>query len=152
MTQQSTFSLLWIRWGLCCNTWQPLDQIYISFKIKIGAVSIWVRLKVDICYSGIYMEINWILYSSLINCFILVVYKYSRDSSVVIATGYGLNNRRFGVWVAVGSRIFSISSRSSLGPTQPPVQRVPGAFLPRVKRSGREAHQSPPSSAEVKKI
>jgi len=35
-------------------------------------------------------------------------------------------------------------------PTQPPVQWVPGAFPPRVKRSGREFDHSSPSSAEVK--
>jgi hypothetical protein len=36
--------------------------------------------------------------------------------------------------------------------TQPPTQWVPGTLFPRVKRPGREADHSPPSSAEVKKI
>jgi hypothetical protein len=40
---------------------------------------------------------------------------------------------------------FSTSSRPALGPTQPPIQRLPG-----VKRPGREADQSPPSAGEVK--
>jgi hypothetical protein len=35
----------------------------------------------------------------------------SRDSVVYIATGYGLNGRRFGVRVLVGSRIFSSPRR-----------------------------------------
>jgi hypothetical protein len=38
----------------------------------------------------------------------------------------------------------------SLGPTQHPVQWVPRALAPRVKRPGHEADRSPPSSAEVK--
>jgi hypothetical protein len=38
----------------------------------------------------------------------------------------------------------------ALGPTQPPIQWVPGALSLGVKRPGREAGHSPPSSAEVK--
>jgi hypothetical protein len=37
-----------------------------------------------------------------------------------------------------------------MGPTQPPIQWVPGALSPRVKRPGRETDHSAPSSAEVK--
>jgi hypothetical protein len=37
-----------------------------------------------------------------------------------------------------------------LGPTQPPVQWVPGALSLGIKRQGREADHSPTSSAEVK--
>jgi hypothetical protein len=39
----------------------------------------------------------------------------------------------------------------SLGPTQSPIQWVPWALSLGVKRQGREADHSPPSSAEVKK-
>jgi hypothetical protein len=38
------------------------------------------------------------------------------------------------------------------GPTQPPIQWVPGALSPGAKRQGREADHSPPTSAEVKKM
>jgi hypothetical protein len=41
-------------------------------------------------------------------------------------------------------------SRTALGPTQLPIQWVPGALSLRVKLPGREADHSPPSSAEVK--
>jgi hypothetical protein len=37
-----------------------------------------------------------------------------------------------------------------LGPTQPPIQWVPGALSLGVKLPGREADHSPPSSVEVK--
>jgi hypothetical protein len=43
--------------------------------------------------------------------------------------------------------VFSTSSRPALGPTQLPIQWVPG-----VKRTGREADHSPPTSAKVKKM
>jgi hypothetical protein len=36
----------------------------------------------------------------------------------------------------------------SLGPTQPPIQWVPGALSSEVKRPGREADHSPPTSQE----
>jgi hypothetical protein len=46
-------------------------------------------------------------------------------------------------------RDFSQPSRPPLGPTQPPIQWVPGLF-PGVKRPGRGVDHPPPSSAEVK--
>jgi hypothetical protein len=77
----------------------------------------------------------------------------SRDSVVGIATSYGLDDRGVGVRVPVGSRIFSSPDRPDrLRSTQPPIQRVPGALSPGVKRSGREVDHSPPTSAEVKKM
>jgi hypothetical protein len=75
-----------------------------------------------------------------------------RDNVVGIATGYGMDDRGVGVGVPVGSRIFSMSSRPALGPTRPPIQWVPGTLSPGIKRQGREADHSPPTSAEVKKM
>jgi hypothetical protein len=43
-----------------------------------------------------------------------------------------------------------LRTRMALGPTQPPIQWVPGALSLEVKRQGREADHSPPYSAEVK--
>jgi hypothetical protein len=48
--------------------------------------------------------------------------------------------------------LFSKSPRPALRSTQPPIQWVPGALSPRVKRPGRVVDHSPPTSAEVKKI
>jgi hypothetical protein len=47
--------------------------------------------------------------------------------------------------------LYSTASRATLGPTQPPIQWVPGALSPGVKRPRCEADHSPPSSAEVKR-
>jgi hypothetical protein len=77
----------------------------------------------------------------------------SLDSSVGIATGYGLDDRGVGVRVpeSVKNFLFSTSSRLALGSTQPPIQWLPGALSPGLKRQGREVDHSPPTSAEVKK-
>jgi hypothetical protein len=45
--------------------------------------------------------------------------------------------------------LFTTASRTTLGPSQPPIQRVPGVLSLGVKRSGREADDSPPSSVKV---
>jgi len=69
------------------------------------------------------------------------------SSSVGIATGYGLDGQ------GIESRCrpdFPHLSRPALGPTQPPVQWVPGLSWGKV-RPGRDADPSPPSTAVVKK-
>jgi hypothetical protein len=63
---------------------------------------------------------------------------------------YGLDDRGFESQQGLRIFLFTTASRPALGPTQPPIQWVPGALSLGVKRSGREADHSPPSSAEVK--
>jgi hypothetical protein len=73
---------------------------------------------------------------------------------VGIATGYGLDDRGFGVRVPVGSRMFS-SPRRPDRPWSPPnilSNRYRGALSPWVKRQVCEAGHSPPTSAEAKKM
>ena len=68
-------------------------------------------------------------------------------SVVGIATGYGLDGPGIESW---WRRDFPHLSRLALGPTQPPVQCVPG--LSRGKEQpGCDTDPSPPSSAMVKK-
>jgi hypothetical protein len=78
----------------------------------------------------------------------------SRDSSVCITLGYGLDDRGSRVWFpgggGVGIFFFTTESRTALETTQPPVQWVPVALSLRVKRSNCGADHSLPSSAEVK--
>ena len=69
-------------------------------------------------------------------------------SVVDIATGCGLDDR------GIESRWRRISphlSRPALGPTQPPVQWLPGLSPGGKERPGRDADPSPPSSAVVMK-
>jgi hypothetical protein len=74
-----------------------------------------------------------------------------RDSVVGIATGYGQEGKSSSTG-RVKYFLFSTSSGSALESTQPPIQWVPTALTPRVKRPGREAEDSSPAIAEVKKI
>jgi hypothetical protein len=52
--------------------------------------------------------------------------------------------------LGLGIFLFTTPSRTTLGSTQPPIQRVIGALSLAVKRPGREAEHPPLSSAEVK--
>jgi hypothetical protein len=54
----------------------------------------------------------------------------SRDSSVGIATGYGLDDRMIGIRFSAraGNFLFDTISRPAVGPTEPPIQRIPGLF------------------------
>jgi hypothetical protein len=78
--------------------------------------------------------------------------KVSRDSSVGIALGYGLDDRGSRVRFPAGTGNFSLHHRvqndSGAHPASYPID-TRGSF-PGGKRPGREAHHSPPSSAEVK--
>jgi hypothetical protein len=57
----------------------------------------------------------------------------------------GFDSRR-----GLGIFLVTTASRTALGPTQPPIQWVPGALSLAAKRQGREGDHSPPSSAEVR--
>jgi hypothetical protein len=69
-----------------------------------------------------------------------------------IALGNGLDDRGFESPQGLGIFLFDTMSRPAPGPTQPPLQWVPGAVSPGINRPGREADHSPPSSTEVKRI
>jgi hypothetical protein len=58
--------------------------------------------------------------------YIKIILFMGRDSSVGIATHYGLDGP--GIESRWG-RYLTHSSRPALGPTQPPIQWVPGLFL-----------------------
>jgi hypothetical protein len=66
--------------------------------------------------------------------------------------GYGLDDRVLGFdsRLGLGIFLFTTASRTALGPTHPPIQWVPAVLSLGVKRPGREADHSTPSSAEVK--
>jgi hypothetical protein len=74
----------------------------------------------------------------------------SRDSSVSIALGWTIGVLWFDSRRGLRIFLFTTASRTALGPTQPPIQWVPGALSLGVKRSGHEADHSPLFSAEVK--
>jgi hypothetical protein len=68
--------------------------------------------------------------------------KRSRVSSGSIVSDYGLDDQAIGFDPRRGQRIIPLTSvsRPALGPTQPPLQWVPGVLSPGVKaRPGRDA-------------
>jgi hypothetical protein len=73
-------------------------------------------------------------------------------SSVGKVLGYGLDDRDSRVRFPAGAGNFSLPHRAQNGSggLPAPIQWVPGALSLGVKRPGREADRSPPSSAEVK--
>jgi hypothetical protein len=77
-----------------------------------------------------------------------------RDSSVGIALGYGLDVRgsrvRFPEWAGNFSLHHQVENGSGAHPASYPVGTRGFSLGAGVKRSGREADRSPPSSAEVK--
>jgi hypothetical protein len=81
----------------------------------------------------------------------LLLFPRSRDSSVGIAPGYGLDDRGTRVRFPAEAGNFSLHHRvqNGSGPTQPPIQWVPGVLSLGVERPEREADHSPPSSTEV---
>jgi hypothetical protein len=64
--------------------------------------------------------------------------------------GWRIGVLEFDSWQGLGIFFFTTVSRPVLGPTQPPIQWVPGALFLGVKWPGREADQSSTSSVEVK--
>jgi hypothetical protein len=73
---------------------------------------------------------------------------FPRSGGTVL--GYGLDDRGFESRQGMGIFLSTTASRAVLGPTQPPIQCVPGALSLGVKPPARETDHSPPSSAEVK--
>jgi hypothetical protein len=77
-------------------------------------------------------------------------YKVSRRVFLRWAKSWAIGVLGFYSRRGLGVFLFTTASRTALGPTQPPIQWVPGALSLEVKQPGREADHSPPSSAEVK--
>jgi hypothetical protein len=71
---------------------------------------------------------------------------------IVSHNGYGLDDQgsRIRFPEGAGNFFLTTASRTALGPTQPPIQWVPGTLSLGVKRPGREADHSPRSNSEVK--
>jgi hypothetical protein len=72
----------------------------------------------------------------------LVILCLGSNSIVGIAVCYGLDG--LGIKSQCGQHSLHLS-RPTLGPTQPPIQRVLGLF-PRIKRPGPDVYHTPPSS------
>jgi hypothetical protein len=72
----------------------------------------------------------------------------SRDNPIGTVTRLQAREPQFDSRHGQEILLYSTPSRPTLWPTHPPIQTVPGALSPGVKRQGREADYSP-SSADV---
>jgi hypothetical protein len=86
---------------------------------------------------------------------ILILTPYTQRSVIAQsvkrwATGWTIGVLGLDSWLGLGIFLFTTASRTALGPTQPPIQWVPGTISLGIKRREREAHNSPPTNAEVK--
>jgi hypothetical protein len=63
-------------------------------------------------------------------------------SGIVAGNGFGSRGIAVKVTERTGDFYFSTGSRLAVRPTQPRLQRVPGAFLPELRESGREIDQT----------
>jgi hypothetical protein len=88
-----------------------------------------------------------IWYANIFNS--VTLFCESWDNSVGIVTDCGLDDQGSnpgGSW-----EFFTVTlSKPALGPTQPPIQWIPGALSLGVKWLGHGADHSPPSGVEVK--
>jgi hypothetical protein len=88
----------------------------------------------------VYIFHTWSLHSSCINLSVLIL-------GISIQTAQQqLQKENFH---SLSNHSYRSTPRTALGPTQPPIQWVPGALSLGVKWLGREADHSPPSSSEV---
>jgi hypothetical protein len=92
----------------------------------------------------------------LLNLITLIIFGEAYKLRAVItqsvercSTGWMMGVLGFDSQRELGIFLFTIASRTALGPIQPPIQWVPGALSLGVKRPGREADHSPQSSAKV---
>jgi hypothetical protein len=79
-----------------------------------------------------------------------IKYKSSERLHLICSMGWTIGVLGFDSRRGLGIFLFTTASRTALGPTQPFIQWVPDALPLGVKRFGREANHSPPSSSDVK--
>jgi hypothetical protein len=91
-----------------------------------------------------------IQYASLPETKSTITHNGARLAHSIWRLHYRMEDRGFESRQGLGTFLFTTASRPALGPTQPPIQRVPGALSLGVLRPGCEADHSPPASAGVK--
>jgi hypothetical protein len=122
------------------NLWYPQWNCTFDYFLLDIFVDLKLPEEARVCVGG---------YRELSNIIFMRLYEAYKRSDCLRA---GRPRSRSSSPGRVKNFLFSTSSRPALGPTQPPIQWVPGHLSPGVKGPGREADYSPPTSAEVKKM
>jgi hypothetical protein len=141
---------------LCRTVHKPSTQVF--WVVMHWSVVVHHRENLK---THLYLYFSWSVFSSGVqdllwyfvlfysSHFILCLLTRSKEDKLWSMLGYGLDDQGSRVRFR-GIFLFTTVSRTALGPTQPPIKWVPGALSLGVKRPGREADHSLPSSAEVK--
>jgi hypothetical protein len=127
-------------------------------KIKSLHVSCWklnsghpvrslVSILTELYYTILYYILNVMLYCTALH---YITLRITLHYIVLYYTLLYCITLYYIILYWLGIFPFTTASRTALGPTQPPIQWVRGALSLGVKRPGREADHSPPSSVEVK--
>jgi hypothetical protein len=119
-----------------CQKQQPLEprQPFSGPVFISDTIIVWCR-SANHSTAKFDMFVNIRMYVCIHLC-MYVCSKRSRGSSGSIVSGYGLGNRVIEVRSPAGAKDFfpRICVQTGSGPTQPPVQWVPGVLSPGVKR------------------
>jgi hypothetical protein len=91
-----------------------------------------------------YVMLCYVMLCYVMLCYVMLCWLLEQGKLSGITLGYRLDDRGFESLQGLGIVILTTVSRPALGTTQSPIQWV--------KRLGREADHSPPSSAEVKNV
>jgi hypothetical protein len=144
---------------LCAHYWEENDGLWEVWCLCPATQKKWTLLEGDSPVANCRWEtVNGTQYSYMCVCWRGFFFCFG-ENCVAYEPGYSsrysdsLRARfRSSSPGRVKNFLFSTSSRPALGSNQPPIQWVPGALSPGVKRQVREADHSPPASAEVKKM
>jgi hypothetical protein len=99
----------------------------------------------------IYLDLRYHAIKKRVFILLILIWSNLKPGYLIgIALGYGPDDPGFESRQGLGIFLFTIASKPALGPTQPPIQWVPGDLSQGVKRLGREADHTSPSIAEVK--
>jgi hypothetical protein len=111
---------------------------------------LWFQWWMDVFFAGVKTAgANHLPVSRLRNRGAFAIYYPYVHMACFVFNVVSFVDRGFESRQGLGILVFTTMSRQALGPTQPPIQWAPGALSPGVKRPGRQADCSLPSSAEA---
>jgi hypothetical protein len=129
-------------WGIFSPFWIWTSGLWSAKRFNTGVQNV---PSVPVCFVVIHNYCTWASSASRYSPYV----SGAMRTTYGIATGLRAGRPEFNSRQGQEIFLYATASKPALGPTQPPIQWVPGA-LSEVKRPEREADRSPSSSAEVK--
>jgi len=154
--RKNFFFLLFVFWTLynMCILYVKLFLYYLYSTLKKSICGFTVLFLCCYCFVAgfIYMFYIFMTYSTSFCCHYKLIDPWNMcvRACACVTLGYRLDDWGFKSWQGLGIFLFTTASKLAPGPTQCPIQWVPGALSLEVKQLGCEADNSYPSSAKVK--